>query len=115
MENATIPSKKQEIFNCAICNSTFTQNSALTRHIEFAHLKICKILLTKVDLHLNKKIIKNLGNNFGTKKDLQKHESPHHQTVETGNGDKNLKNKQLKNKVTPRISKSESNVCTGNN
>ena len=40
--------EKREISNCTICDSTFTQNTALAKHIELVHLKSLKIVLTKV-------------------------------------------------------------------
>ena len=58
-KNTTI-TYKQKIFNCAICNSTFTQNSALTRHIELVHLKSFEIFLTRVDFHHSQR--ENYGN-----------------------------------------------------
>ena len=117
-KNKSITSKpeKQEIFSCDICNSTFTQNSALTRHIELLHLKSFKIYLTKVDFHHNKKenLIKKetFKNICGTNKELQENESPNHQTDDNGIACeifKDLENK-LKNKDTPMKPKSESNV-----
>ena len=81
--------EKREISNCTICNSTFTQNTALTRHIELVHLKSLKIVLTKVEFNYRKK------ENFGTNKKLQENELPHHQTHETGTAVENLED--LKN------------------
>lgn len=72
-KKVSITSKQeQKGFNCAICKSTFNQNNALAKHIELVHLKSFEIFLTKVDFHHSQR------ENFGTDKDLQDNELPHH-------------------------------------
>ena len=101
--------QEQEVFNCSICKSTFTQNSALAKHIELVHLKSFEIFLTKVDFHHSQMV------NFGTNKNL-----PHQQTDETGsNGEsfEDMKNKKLRIKSESNVSVKEKmgllgcNIC----
>ena len=102
--------QEQKVFNCAICKSTFNQNNALAKHIELVHLKSFKIFLTKVDSHLNEKLIKNLTNNFGAIKDFKEYEPPHHQTHEAGTVIENFEDLQNNYNLTRLKCKSSARV-----